>query len=82
MRCNNGKRQYSSEIVAEEALIEAHVQFDYRMGHGPIAVYHCEECGLFHLTSKGIMNARLAELLKNGKINKQKRANDWERKWK
>ena len=81
MKCSSGKRQYPSEIVAEEALIEAHIQFDYRSGNGPVAVYKCEDCGLYHLTSKGTMNPRLAQLMTEGKIKKQKQAQNWERKW-
>lgn len=81
-KCPSGKRLYLTEVLAEEALIEAHIQFDYRQGNGPIAIYQCEECGAFHLTSKGTMNLRLAALKAEGKIQKQKEAQHWVRKWK
>jgi hypothetical protein len=82
MKCPSGKRQYLTESVAEEALIEARIQFDYRQGNGPVAVYQCEDCGNYHLTSKGTMNVRLSQLLEEGKIQKQKQAQHWQRKWK
>lgn len=68
---------YPLESQAEDALLEARARFSYSSGSGPIAVYRCEECGFFHLTSKGPMNHRLAKLLKEGKIDLQKEANRW-----
>lgn len=81
-KCPSGKRLYLTQVLAEEALIEAHIQFDYRQGNGPIAVYQCEDCDAFHLTSKGTVNPRLAQLLADGKIQKQKEALKWQAKWK
>jgi len=63
--------------MAEDALIEARGKFDYAPNRGPIAVYQCEHCGLYHLTSKGNMNEKLAKHLKEGKIDLQKEANRW-----
>ena len=76
MKCVSNKRVYLTQELAEEALIEAHSQFEYK-GGGPIAVYPCEDCGYFHLTSKGPVNPRLAELLKGGKIQRAREANQW-----
>ena len=59
------------------ALIDAHARFDYGRGKAPVNVYQCEECGQFHLTSKGEMDAALSEELANGRINRQRTANDW-----
>lgn len=81
-KCATGKRVYHSEQLAEDALIEAHIHFDYRAGGGPVAVYQCDECGEYHLTSRGQMNARLAQELSNGKIKKQKEASHWQTKYK
>jgi len=81
-RCSSGKRTYDTEALAEEALIGAYIQFEYRAGTGPMAVYRCEDCGRYHLTSTGTMNQRLAELLSSGAIQKQRQARDWEQKWK
>ena len=63
--------------IAEGALIEARTRFEYRLGSGPVAVYKCEDCGYYHLTSKGEMNVRLAQYLKEGKIERQKEADRW-----
>lgn len=81
-KCPSGKRVYSSEALAEDALLEAHIQFDYRPGYGPIAVYRCEDCGQFHLTSKGTMNTRLAESIRNGYLKKQRDSIRWEQQFK
>lgn len=78
--CVSGKKMYLNEAIAIEALIGAHTQFNYRDGNGPVAVYQCEDCGNYHLTSKGAMNDRLAVLIKDGKINRQKEADQWEGK--
>ena len=68
---------YPSQEIAEEALIEARTQFDYKLNQGPIGVYQCEDCGYYHLTSQGKMSDKLASQLKDGKINLQKEANQW-----
>ncbi len=78
--CSSGKRGYLSYELAEEALIQAWSNFYYSKGKGPVSIYQCEECGHFHFTSKGEMNRLLAELIKEGKVNRSREANDWERK--
>jgi len=75
--CVSNKKIYQSREVAEDALIEARTKFNYAPGSGPIAVYQCEDCGFFHLTSKGKMNERLAKHISEGKIDLQKEANRW-----
>ncbi|MBX2894226.1 MAG: hypothetical protein KF763_02195 [Cyclobacteriaceae bacterium] len=82
MRCNSGKRAYRTETLAVDALLEAHVHFDYRPGTGPVNFYKCEECGEFHLTSRGASNSKLTEALANGTIYKLKRAAAWNDKLK
>jgi hypothetical protein len=77
VRCISTKKVYLSESLAEEALIDARIQFEYPNGLGPIATYRCEDCGYYHLTSSGIMNERLKEYLASGKIDRQKTANQW-----
>lgn len=78
--CITGKKMYGSQELAEDALIEAWVQYSYRNGSGPVAVYLCEDCKHYHLTSKGNINARLAGCLSSGKITRQQEANRWEQK--
>lgn len=75
--CVSGKKMYPSERIAEDALIEAQTNFNYPANSGPVAIYRCEECGEYHLTSRGPMNERLAKQLSEGKIRKQKEANFW-----
>ena len=76
-RCISGKRGYMTQEIAEDVLIEAHTRYEYRPQGGPIAVYQCEDCGQFHLTSKGPMNERLSRALSEGVISRQKEANRW-----
>jgi len=80
--CVTGKKMYPTREIAEDVLIEARTQYDYAESSGPIAVYLCEDCGQFHLTSKGVMNAKLAQYLAEGKIQRQKEANRWMEKFK
>ncbi len=79
--CPSGKRVYQTLELAEEALIGAWIAYEYGKGNGPVAIYQCEDCGLYHFTSQGEMNKRLAQMLKEGKIQKQKEADKWERKF-
>ncbi|HEY5692710.1 MAG TPA: hypothetical protein VIS49_14740 [Cyclobacteriaceae bacterium] len=80
--CRSGKRCFINFELAEEALIGAHVAYNYGKGSGPVGVYQCGECGHYHLTSQGIVNKRLEQLIKNGDIQKQREAHQWEGKWK
>ena len=80
--CPSHKKVYQSREQAEDALIEARAKFHHAPGGGPVAVYQCEDCGLYHLTSKGKMNERLSKQLAEGKIDLQKEANRWLDKFK
>ena len=73
---------YPTQEVAENALIETWTRFDFTPDNGPVAVYQCEDCGQFHLTSRGPMNETLSLALREGKIARQKQANQWAHKWK
>lgn len=75
--CATNKKSYPTKEIAEEALIEARTQYDFGRREGPVAVYLCEECGAYHLTSKGVMNEKLKQYLADGKISLQKEANHW-----
>lgn len=77
VKCISNKKIYYSRETAEEALIGAHIQFEYPAGQGPVAVYQCEDCGNYHLTSQGPVNSTLAQFIKEGKIARQKEANQW-----
>jgi hypothetical protein len=82
IKCVTQKKIYHTEEPAEEALLGAHIRFDYAPGHGPISIYRCDDCGYFHLTSRGPMSTSLALQLKRGKIDRQKEADAWEKKLK
>jgi hypothetical protein len=77
-RCKSGKRVFASHEEAIEALLAARTKFEYREGNGPVSVYRCDECGFYHLTSKGQMNDTLRQSLSNGSIDRQKEADKWE----
>lgn len=68
---------YLTREIAEDVLIEAWSRYEYSPGNGPVAVYQCNDCGEFHLTSSGEMNPKLEQYLKEGKIKLQKEANHW-----
>lgn len=74
--CITGKKSYSSESLAEDALIEARTRHGDEK-NGPVGVYRCEDCSQFHLTSKGVMNPRLAQYIKEGKLKLNQEANRW-----
>jgi hypothetical protein len=82
INCVSNKKVYPNQELAEEALIQAHIQFDFSKGGGPVAIYRCEDCGYYHLTSKGAMNDKLMNEIKNGKIKLEKEANKWLHKFK
>ena len=77
INCVSNKKVYLTSDLAEYALIQAHIQLDFPQGNGPVAIYKCEDCGYYHLTSKGIMNEKLKAEIGNGKIGLEKEANHW-----
>lgn len=80
--CISHKKIYLTQEIAEDALVEARVRFDYTQGDGPVAVYKCDDCGYYHLTSQGQMNGKLAQYYAEGKIQRQKEADYWLNKMK
>lgn len=77
--CPSGKRAFTSEVQAEEALIDTRTRRgDER--NGPVGVYRCDDCGQYHLTSKGTLNARLAQYIKEGKLKLNQEAERWKSK--
>jgi hypothetical protein len=75
--CATHKKCYLTKEIAEDVLIEAQTTYDYASGSGPIAVYLCDDCGYYHLTSRGPMNEKLQQYIADGKIQRQKEANRW-----
>ena len=76
-RCLSNKKSYPTLALAEDALIDARIRYDFPSGHGPISVYRCDECGQHHLTSKGEVNTRLAKCIADGTLDRQKKAKQW-----
>ena len=78
MKCPTQKRLYYSEVMAEDALIEARIRF---VNNSAVGVYQCDDCGQWHLTSQGPLNARLKSMLDDGSISRENDAINWERKF-
>lgn len=77
IKCISHKKVYASRELAEDALIEVRTQYEYGTHKGPVAVYQCDDCGYFHLTSRGPVNERLEREMTSGKIKKEKEAIRW-----
>ena len=75
--CSSQKRSFDSAEQAEQALVEIQARRDFRAGDGPVGIYRCDLCGSFHLTSKGPVNATLANKQRDGTIDRQREANYW-----
>ena len=80
--CITGKKSFASIEVAEDVLIETYTRFEFAPNQGPIAIYKCDDCGYYHLTSQGMMNEKLKKCLQDGSIARQKEANRWLDKFK
>ncbi|MEP5103839.1 MAG: hypothetical protein ABJQ84_04430 [Ekhidna sp.] len=78
--CVTGKRCFSDEALAVEALIQHHIINDYKGGQGPINVYQCIDCGNWHFTSKGPRNAFFEDDSVIKRIENERRGLSWERK--
>jgi hypothetical protein len=78
--CISQKKVFLTELLAEDALIDAWGRNNYTLNTGPVSVYRCDDCGYYHFTSQGKMNERLEKEISSGKIKLQREANHWERK--
>jgi hypothetical protein len=81
-RCISGKRLFATQMLAEDALIDLWSKNEYAPGQAPIAIYKCEDCGAYHLTSRSPMNERLSEAIASGKVQRQRQAYTWEERLK
>jgi hypothetical protein len=81
-RCISGKKLFVSQPLAEDVLIELWTRNEYVTGHAPIAVYKCDDCGYYHLTSREPMNEKLAGFLSDNKLKHHREANKWLDKFK
>jgi hypothetical protein len=80
--CPTGKVVYASLTIAEDVLVDLWSKNEYNAVLAPIAVYRCDDCGFYHLTSKGPMNEKLSAAIASGKIARQREAHRWEDKFK
>ena len=79
MICSTGKNQYATRSLAENALIEIHINRNFPPDQGPQNVYNCEICGDWHLTSKSQMrNDRLQKMIDSGEMRLKQQARQWE----
>ena len=76
MHCSTGKKGYFKEEDVIEALIRSHIRF----AKTAINYYYCIDCGEYHLTSKGIASKILSDPNVVKRIEKERRAQDWEGK--
>jgi hypothetical protein len=79
MKCPTGKNQYSTELLAETALIDLHIHRNFPPDQGPQNIYRCEFCGEWHFTSKSAeRNVRLQEMIDSGEMRRLQQARRWE----
>ncbi|MAO64930.1 MAG: hypothetical protein CL666_08005 [Balneola sp.] len=79
MSCSTGKKEYPTRILAENALIEIHIDRNFPPDQGPQNVYKCEFCGNWHLTSKSpSRNERLQKMIDSGEMKLKQQARRWE----
>ena len=75
--CPSGKKLYATAQLAEDVLIELWTRNAYHNNQGPVNYYQCEDCGNYHLTSKGSMNEKLAQYLASDQVRIQREATRW-----
>jgi len=78
MGCPTKKKSHQSKEIAETALFQARIQFE---NNNAIAVYECDSCGDWHLTSKGEMSERLKQAIDDGTLKKEIDKYQWNEKY-
>lgn len=78
MRCITGKVCFETKSTAIEGLISSHIRHDHRKESGPINVYECQDCKMWHFTSKGEICPELQDPAIETKINREKQRIKWE----
>jgi len=80
MACSTHKFEYSSEGLAEDALIDQHIYKGFLPHQGPQNIYECQLCGAWHFTSKSDeRNQRLQSEIDSGELKRKQVASNWER---
>jgi len=79
MSCPSKKNQYVTNVLAETALIDIHINRNFSEDQGPQNIYQCQFCGDWHLTSKSpTRNERLQEMIDSGEMQRRQQARQWE----
>jgi hypothetical protein len=74
MRCSTGKNGYYTEAEVQEALIRSHIRFVKAASN----YYQCNDCGEYHLTSKGEPHPILDDPTVQQRIKQERLSQDWE----
>ncbi len=73
MSCSRGKKGYYTEEEVKEALIRSHIRFSSTATN----YYICDDCGEYHLTSRGKKNPLLDDPEVQKRIKNEQREQDW-----
>ncbi|MCO4818882.1 MAG: hypothetical protein KC517_04605 [Bacteroidetes bacterium] len=78
MTCSTKKNEYDTIEAAEVALIDTRIRF---LGNAAVNVYQCEICGLWHLTSRGVVNVKLQEMIDSGALEEEIKKFEWRERY-
>lgn len=78
MSCSTKKNEYDTIEAAEVALIDARIRY---MGNSAVNAYQCELCGLWHLTPKGEVHAKLQEMIDSGELDDEIKKYEWRERY-
>lgn len=81
MKCSTHKVCYETREMAVEALIQNRSRYHHASNSGPLNVYQCDSCGLFHFTSKGPAHEALTSEENKKRIELGREASYWEDKY-
>jgi hypothetical protein len=73
MKCSTGKKGYYNENEVQEALIRSHIRFQSTACN----YYMCNDCGEYHLTSRGEKHPLLDDSEIQKRIKDEQREQDW-----
>jgi molybdenum cofactor biosynthesis enzyme MoaA len=76
--CSTGKKGFSTQPMAVEALLHTHVHY---VASKTVNVYQCELCNQWHLTSKGELHPELKQAVDDGTLQERIKKLEWERKY-
>ena len=77
MSCSTGKSCYFTEEEVREALIRSQIRFLKAASN----YYQCNDCGEYHLTSRGGQHPVLSEPAVQKRIKQERQSQDWEERF-